>query len=80
LELSQASYSSGAINLVQLLDSQNNYLQAQLSRANANYNFLISALILNRYIGYFFLLRTDAENEIFRQRFFEYHLGNQGSQ
>ncbi len=72
LELSQASYSSGAITLVQLLDAQNNYLQAQLSRATANYNYLISAIILERYIGYYFLQHTETQNEEFRQRFFDY--------
>lgn len=80
LELSQTSYSSGAINLVQLLDAQNNYLQAQLSRVNANYNYLISAIILNRYVGYYFLLHSEAENNAFRQRFFEYMLDNEDSE
>lgn len=72
LELTQASYSSGAVNIVQLLDAQNNYLSAQLSRVNATYNFLINSLQLERYFGYYFVLNSEAENDAFRQRFFEY--------
>lgn len=72
LELTQASYSSGAVNIVQLLDAQNNYLTAQLSRTNATYNFLINSLQLERYLGFYFVLNSDADNDAFRQRFFEY--------
>ncbi|MEM1338532.1 MAG: TolC family protein [Bacteroidota bacterium] len=72
LELTQSLYTNGAVNIVQLLDAQNNYLNAQLARVNAVYNFLISSQELERSLGYFFLLNTEAENEAFRQRFFEY--------
>ena len=72
LELMQAAYSSGAATLVQLLDAQNNFLQAQLARANASYNYLLSSLLLERYIGYVFLLHDEEENNAFRNRFFEY--------
>nr|WP_299342826.1 TolC family protein [Allomuricauda sp.] len=72
LELTQSLYSNGAVNIVQLLDAQNNYLNAQLARVNAVYNFLISSLQLERSLGYYFLLKSEAENEAFRQRFFEY--------
>ena len=69
LELTQVAYSSGSVNIIQLLDAQNNYLNAQLARTNAIYNFLISSLQLERSIGYFFLLHSDADNAAFRQRF-----------
>ncbi|WP_394746722.1 TolC family protein [Spongiimicrobium salis] len=72
LELTQTSYSNGAVNIVQLLDAQNNYLNAQLSRVNATYNFLISSLQLERFLGYYFLLNSDEDNDAFRQRFFEF--------
>ncbi|MFK7845662.1 MAG: TolC family protein [Rhodothermales bacterium] len=72
LELTQSAYTSGAVNIVQLLDAQNNYLQAQLSRANANYNYLLTSLILERYLGYFFLLHSEEENQAFLQRFSDY--------
>lgn len=72
LELTQTSYSNGAVNVVQLLDAQNNYLNAQLSRTNAIYNYLINALQLERFLGYYFLLNTEDENAKFRQRFLEF--------
>lgn len=72
LELTQTSYSNGAVNIVQLLDAQNNYLSAQLIRTNATYNFLINSLQLERYLGYYFVLNSNADNEAFKQRFFEY--------
>ena len=72
LELTQNSYSNGAVNIVQLLDAQNNYLNAQLARVNASYNYLINAIQLERIMGYYFLLNTDAENDAFRQRFFDF--------
>ena len=76
LDLTRASYSEGAVNIVQLLDAQNNYLNAQLARANAVYNFLINALQLERFLGYYFLLNTQDKNDEFKQRFFEF-LNNQ---
>ena len=72
LELTQSAYSNGAVNIVQLIDSQNNYLNAQLAKANATYNFLINSLQLERYIGYYFLLNSEAKNTEFRQRFMEF--------
>lgn len=65
LDLSQASYSNGAITIVELLDAQNNFLRARLASANANYSFLLSALRLERLVGHFFLLSTEAENAAF---------------
>lgn len=72
LELTQVSYANGAVNIVQLLDAQNNYLQAQLSSANATYNYLLSSMQLERYLGSFFLLQTDEEREEFIARFLEF--------
>ncbi len=72
LDLTQTSYASGAVNIVQLLDAQNNYLQAQLARATATYNYLLSSMQLERYLGTFFLLQTEEEKQAFTQRFFEF--------
>ncbi|WP_435260900.1 TolC family protein [Tenacibaculum sp. nBUS_03] len=77
LELTQSSYQEGAVNFVQLIDAQNNYLNAQLSKANAVYNFLINAIQLERNIGYYFLLHSKAENDNFTQRFQDYLLNKQ---
>jgi outer membrane protein TolC len=72
LELVQESYSSGAVNIVQLLDAQNNFLQAQQARVTAVYGFLTSSVALERYLSYFFLLHTPDENRAFLEGFYEY--------
>jgi len=72
LELTQSSYASGAVSIIQLIDAQNNYLNAQLARANAGYNFLINGLQLERALGYYFLLNTEEDNARFNQRFLEF--------
>ena len=72
LDLTQTSYANGAVNIVQLLDAQNNYLQAQLASANAAYNYLLSSMLLERSLGLFFLLEEEEEREAFAQRFLEF--------
>jgi outer membrane protein TolC len=72
LELTQTSYANGAVNIVQLLDAQNNYLQAKLARANASYNYLQSFMQLERSLGLFFLLQDKSEREEFIRRFLEF--------
>ncbi|MEM1321897.1 MAG: TolC family protein [Bacteroidota bacterium] len=72
LELTQTAYSSGSVNIIQLIDAQNNFLNAQLQRASAVYNFLNSALQLERSLGYFFLLNSEDDNLEFRQRFLNF--------
>ncbi len=72
LELTQESYATGAVNWVQLVEAQDNYLNAQLANANAIYNYLLSSLQLERFMGYYFLLHTAEENEAFRQEFLNF--------
>lgn len=72
LELNQTSYATGAVNIVQLIDAQNNYISAQLSKANAVYNFLINALQLERFLGYYFFLNSQADNDAFKAEFYRY--------
>ena len=69
LDLTQTSYSNGAVTVVQLIDAQNNYLNASLARFNAVYNYLLSSLRLERFLGYYFLMHTKAENDEFISRF-----------
>ncbi|UII78776.1 TolC family protein [Flagellimonas sp. CMM7] len=76
LDLTQTAYSNGSVTIIQLLDAQTNYLNAQLSRTTAVYNFLISALRLERALGYYFLLNSEEENTKFRQRFLEFRNNN----
>ena len=76
LELVQTAYSEGAVSIIQLIDAQNNYLQAQLSQASATYNFLLNTIQLERFMGYNFLLHTKEENDNFKQRFTEFLIEN----
>ena len=76
LDLTQTSYANGAVNIVQLLDAQNNYLQAQLASANATYNYLQSSMQLERSLGLFFLLQDESERTAFIQRFLEFTQNN----
>ena len=79
LDLTEAAYSNGAVSIVELIDAQRNLLQAELARANATYNYLLSAIILERNLGYYFLLHSEAENQAFIQRFLTYQ-NNLGTQ
>lgn len=72
LDLTQTSYSNGAVNIVQLLDAQNNYLNARVARANATYTYLLASLRLERFVGYYFLLHSTAENDEFIRRFYKF--------
>ena len=76
LDLTQTSYASGAVNIVQLLDAQNNYVQAQQASANANYNYLQGAMQLERALGLFFLLQDNNERDAFVNRFQEFIRNN----
>ncbi|MFT6711653.1 MAG: outer membrane protein [Arenicella sp.] len=73
LKLIEASYANGAVTITELIDSQNNYLQAQLGSSNALYNFLDSAVSMERAIGkYIFRDRSSVENENFIRGYKEY--------
>lgn len=72
LEITQTAYTSGAVNIVQLIDAQNNYLNTQLAKSNATYNYLLTMLQLERYIGNYFLLNTPEERTAFTQRYLDY--------
>ncbi|TGV03519.1 TolC family protein [Flavivirga rizhaonensis] len=74
LDLTQNAYKQGAVPIIQLIDAQTNYLQAQLARSTANYNYLITSMQLERAIGYFFLTHTQAENQQFIQEANQYIL------
>ncbi len=74
LDLTQTSYSEGAVPLIQLIDAQTNYFQSQLASATANYNYLLASMQLERAIGYFFLLNSEDNNQAFLQRAREFIL------
>lgn len=68
LELTQNDYKNGAVPVIQLIDAQANYLQAQLDQSTAGYNYLIASMQLERAIGTFFLMNSDVENQVFFQK------------
>ncbi len=72
MELYQTEYRNGAIPVIQLIDAQNNYLTAQFENATAKYNYFIVSVQLERAIGYFFLMNTQASNQDFIQRANQY--------
>jgi outer membrane protein TolC len=72
MELYQTEYRNGAIPVIQLIDAQNNYLTAQFENATAQYNYFIVSMQLERAIGYFFLMNTQASNQEFIQRANQY--------
>ena len=69
LALTQASYSEGAVPIVQLLDAQNNFLQAKLTKVNATYNYLMAISDLERVLGMFVLLNSEEDNQALIERF-----------
>lgn len=76
LELTQNAYQEGAVPVIQLIDAQTNYLQAQLTSATANYNYLLVSMQLERAMGYFFLINSTTSNQAFIQRATQFILNN----
>jgi outer membrane protein TolC len=73
LELTEASYASGAATITDLIDSQNNYLQSQLASSNALYNFIDSALAMERAVGvYLFMGNSENNLEDFSQSYLNF--------
>ncbi len=71
------SYVEGIKSIIDLLDAQNQALNAELGAANAVYDFLIDLMGLQRNMGIFVtFLPTDAKEEWF-DRFKEYAEANQ---
>ena len=72
LDLAQQAYATGAISIVDLLDIQANYLQAQLARVSATYTFLNTSVVLQRLTGNFLLLGDDEARRVLLDRFDAY--------
>jgi outer membrane protein len=72
LELVQDSYSKGRVSIVDLADSQNSALNAELSALNSVYEFLISVLKTQKAIGNFHLFSTLGEQQTFFNSFKTY--------
>jgi|GEM_PF-726200 len=76
LDLTQTAYSNGAVNIIQLIDAQNNLLNAQIANNNALYNFMLTALRLERSLGFYFFQMDESSRQAFKNRIQEYILSN----
>lgn len=76
LELTQNSYFEGAVSVIQLIDAQTNYLQAQLASSTANYKYLMASFRLERAVGHFFLLESEESNKKFLDRAKQHMINN----
>ncbi|MDN5200731.1 TolC family protein [Fulvivirgaceae bacterium BMA10] len=57
-ELVQDAYSEGNVSVIELIDAQNQAIQAQQNAANAGYEFLIDLLNVERSVGFFYSLSS----------------------
>lgn len=73
LEMIQDAYANGAVGIVQLFDVQNTYLQAQISRTQADYGYMISVMNLERIIAHFSVLSTEEANQALKDRFLTFN-------
>ena len=69
LEMIQTSYANGAVSIIQLFDVQNTYLQAQVSRVQANYGYMLSKIFLERFIAHYSNISSDQLNQTLKERF-----------
>lgn len=68
LKLVTDSYVEGIKSIIDLLDAQNQALNAELDSANAVYNFLIDLMAVQRSMGSFFIFLPPGEREVWTQR------------
>ena len=68
LEVVSDAYSRGVLSIIDLLDAQNAALVADLSAANAIYDFLIDFMAVERSIGSFHYFLTDEQEAKFLER------------
>lgn len=57
------AYSRGTVQLIDLLDAQTTYLQAEQNAANANYQFLLDLMEMERALGRFTFFAAPDERE-----------------
>ncbi len=68
----QDLYRSGQVDIITLIDAQNSLLGSQINATNAKYQFMIDYFTLQRSVGYYFLLDTEANRIKFVQRFMSF--------
>ncbi|MEO1655305.1 MAG: TolC family protein [Bacteroidota bacterium] len=67
-DIIQDNYSQGLINITSLIDAQNTALQTSLEAENANYQFMIDILNLERRVGFYFFLADPEDRDLFFDR------------
>jgi outer membrane protein TolC/ABC-type uncharacterized transport system substrate-binding protein len=72
LDLVTESYASGAVTIVELLDSQAAALRASENASNAVYDFLIDFMEVERSVSMFSFFQTPAERDDFYRQVHEY--------
>lgn len=66
-DLVAEGYSRGTVPLIDLLDAQTTYFQAEQNAANANYEFLLDLMELERSLGHFTFFLPKAQRERWAQ-------------
>jgi outer membrane protein len=72
LNVVEDAYSRGAVSIIDLLDAQNAALVANLTAANAVYDFLVDLMVVERAVGEFEFFLTPQERQSIIQRVQEY--------
>ncbi len=68
LDLVTDSYLHGIKSIIDLLDAQNQYLNAELNAANAVYNFLIDFMGVQRALGEFIIFMPEGQRQEWMKR------------
>lgn len=71
-ELIQSNYSSGTVNITQVIDAQQAAIGADLAAVVSVYEFMYSSLQLEYSVGFFSMFSTEEEINSFKTRFIEY--------
>ena len=72
LEIVADQYSNGAADVITVLDAQNQALVARLAATNAELDFLLDVVELERAIGHFSLFGSEDERADFLLRLADY--------
>lgn len=72
IEIVRNLYQSGQVDIITLVDAQNSLLGAQINATNAAYQFMLDFFALQRSIGSYTFLATEAQRAAFLQRFLNF--------
>ncbi|SEI79257.1 Outer membrane protein TolC [Cyclobacterium xiamenense] len=72
IEIVRNLYQSGQVDIITLVDAQHSLLGAQLNATNAAYQFMLDFFALQRSIGNYTFLATEAQRAEFLQRFLNF--------